>query len=64
MYLSMIDEHIIFVESKGNVFNDVTFFNTIACSCNGDVLMNLNVLDAWYNGIDNTIYVAICINIC
>ncbi len=52
----MIDEHIIFVESKGNVFNDATFFNTNACSCNGDVLMNLNVLDAWYNGIDNTIY--------
>jgi hypothetical protein len=44
--LSMIDGHIIFVESKGNVFNDATFFNTNARSCNGDVLMNLNVLDA------------------
>ncbi len=64
MYLSMIDGHIIFVESKGNVFNDATFFNTNACSCNGDVLMNLNVLDAWYNGVDNTIYAASCVDIC
>jgi hypothetical protein len=39
-------------------------FNTNARSCNGDVLMNLNVLDAWYNGIDNTIYVGSCVNIC
>jgi hypothetical protein len=59
----MIDGHIICVESKGSIFNDVTFFNTNACSCNGDVLMNLNVLDAWYNGIDNTIYVANCVHI-
>jgi hypothetical protein len=47
----MINRHIIFVELKGNVFNDATLFNTNAHSCNGDVLMNLNVLDAWYNGI-------------
>jgi hypothetical protein len=40
MYLSMIDEHIIFIESKGSIFNDVTFFNTNAHSYNGDVLMN------------------------
>jgi hypothetical protein len=53
MYLSMIDEHIIFVKSKGRVFNDATFFNTNAHSCNGHVLMNLNVVDAWYNGINN-----------
>jgi hypothetical protein len=64
MYLSMIDGHIIFVESKISVFNDATFFNTNARSCNGDVLMNLNVLDEWYNGMDNTIYVASCANIC
>jgi hypothetical protein len=25
MYLSMIDKHIIYVKSKGNVFNDATF---------------------------------------
>jgi hypothetical protein len=64
MYLSMIDEHIIFVKSKGNVFYDATFFNTNAHSCNGDVFMNVNVLDAWYNGINNTIYVASCADIC
>jgi hypothetical protein len=64
MYLSMIDGHIIFVESKGNVFNDATFFIKNAYSCNGDFLMNLNVPDAWYNGIDNTIYVVSCVDIC
>jgi len=40
------------MKSKGNVFNDAIFFNTNAHSCHGDVLMNLNVLDTWYNGID------------
>jgi hypothetical protein len=64
MYLSMIDKHIIFVELEGNCFNDLTSFNTNAHSCNGDVLINLNVLDAWYNGIDNTMYVTSCANIC
>jgi hypothetical protein len=64
MYLSMIDKHIIFIKSKGSVFNDATFLNTNACSRNGDVLMNLNVLDAWYSGIDNTIYVSSCVDIC
>ncbi len=64
MYLSMIDGHIIYVKSKGSVFNDATFYNTNARSCNGDVSMNLNVLDAWYNGIENTIYATNCANIC
>ncbi len=64
MYLSIIDRHIISIESKGSVFNDVTFFNTNACSCNGDVLMNLIVLDAWYNGINKTICAVSCANIC
>jgi hypothetical protein len=63
MYLSMIDEHIISIESKGSVFNDATFFNTNARSCNGDALMNSIVLNAWYNGINNTIYGASCVNI-
>jgi hypothetical protein len=40
MYFSMIEGHIIFVEPKGNVFNDATFFNTNARFCNGDVLIN------------------------
>jgi len=39
MYLSMIDGHIIYVKSKGSVFNDATFFNTNAHSCNGDILI-------------------------
>jgi hypothetical protein len=56
--------HIIFVESKGSVFNDATFFNTNACSFNGDVLMHLNALNAWYNGIDNKIYAINCAVIC
>jgi len=55
-YLSMVERHIIFVESKGSVFNNSTFFNTNARSCHGDVLMNLSILNACYNGIDNTIY--------
>jgi len=63
IYLSMIDGHIIFVESKGSILNDAIFFNINAHSCNGDVLLDLNVLDAWYNGIDNTIYVANCVHI-
>jgi hypothetical protein len=60
----MTNRHIIYVESKGNVFNDATFFNTHAHSCNGDVLMNLNVVDACYNGIEYTIYAISCANIC
>jgi hypothetical protein len=47
MYLSLIDIHIIFVEPEGKVFNDLTSFNTNAHYCNEDVLINLNVLDAW-----------------
>ncbi len=31
----MIDEHIIFIESKRSVFNDATFFNSNARSCKG-----------------------------
>jgi hypothetical protein len=62
--LSMIDKHIIFVESKINVFNDATFFNTNASSCKWDVLMNLKKLDAWYNNINNTIYAASYVDIC
>ncbi len=63
-YLSMMEGHIIFVEFKGSVFKNYTFFNTNACSCNGDVLMNLNILNAWYNGTDNNIYVTSCADIC
>jgi hypothetical protein len=41
-----------------------TLFNTNACSYNGDVLINLNILYAWYNGIDNIVYVTSCGDIC
>ncbi len=64
MYVSMIDEHTIFVDLEGNAFNDFTSFNANVHSCNGDVLINLNVPITWYSGIDNTVYVANCANIC
>jgi len=41
-----------------------TLFNTNACSYNGDVLINLNILYSWYNGIDNIIYVTSGGDIC
>jgi hypothetical protein len=28
------------------------------------VLINLNVLNAWYNGIDNIMHASNCVNIC
>lgn len=40
------------------------FFNTNASSCNWDVLMNWNIIIAWYNGLNNTIHVASYDNIC
>ncbi len=49
---------------EGGAFNDLTSFNTNACSWNRDVSIILNVLDACYHGIDNTIYVTSCANIC
>ncbi len=63
MYLLMIVGHIISIELEGNVFNDLTKFNTNAHFCYGNVLINLNVLNAWYSGIDNTMYGASCVNI-
>ncbi len=59
-----MEGHIIFVKSKGNVFNNSTLFNINAHSCNGDVLMNLNILYAWCHMINNNIYVTNCANIC
>jgi hypothetical protein len=63
MYLLMIEGHIISIKLEGNVFNDSTQFNTNAHFCNGNVLINLNVLDTWYSGIDNTMYAVSCANI-
>jgi hypothetical protein len=43
----------------------MTWHFLIQCnSCNVHILMSLNVLDAWYNGIDNTIYAVSCANTC
>jgi hypothetical protein len=44
----MIDEHTtnLYIEFKNNAFSALTLFNINACSCNEDVLTNLNVLDA------------------
>jgi hypothetical protein len=66
IYLSMIDEHTtnLYIESKNNAFSALTLFNINACSCNEDVLTNLNVLDAWYNEIlYNIIYATTFTNI-
>jgi hypothetical protein len=46
----MIDEHIILVESRSNSFNVTCGFNTKTHSSKGEVLMNWNVRDEWYNG--------------
>jgi hypothetical protein len=55
----------IHVESKNNAFNALTLFNINVCSCNEHVLMNLNVLSAWYNEILNNItYATSFTNIC
>jgi len=56
MYLSMIDWDIVFVKLEGSDFNDLTSFNTNARSCNRNVLIISNVLNARYNGIDNIMY--------
>ncbi len=64
MYLSMIDGHTIFVQLEGNFSNVLTSFNTNAHFCNGDVLINLNVLDVWYSGINNIMYATNCVDIC
>jgi hypothetical protein len=41
----------IHVKSKNNAFSALTLFNINVRSCNEHVLMNLNVLNAWYNVI-------------
>jgi len=46
-----------YIESKNNAFNALTLFNINVCSCNEHVLMNLNVLNAWYNEILNKHYI-------
>jgi hypothetical protein len=61
----MIDGQVIFIELEGSAFNDLRSFNINAHSCDGDVLINLDVdLNAGYSGIDNIMYVVYCVDIC
>ncbi len=65
MYFLMIDGQVIFIELEGSAFNDLRSFNINAHSCDGDVLINLDVdLNAGYSGIDNIMYVVYCVDIC
>jgi hypothetical protein len=50
----MINKHIISIEINSNSFNATCDFNTKTCSLEGEVFMNLNVQDEWYNGKENT----------
>jgi hypothetical protein len=61
----MIDGHLIDINLEGNAFNDLRSSNINAHSCNGDVLINLDVdLNAWYSAINNIMYVVYCVDIC
>jgi hypothetical protein len=51
----MIEEHIILVESSFNSINATCSFNTKAHFSKGEILMNWNVQNEWYNGKENTI---------
>ncbi len=65
MYLLMIGGHLIFIKLEGSAFNDLRSFNINAHSCNGDVLINLDVdLNAWYSGKKNIMYAVYCVDIC
>ncbi len=50
----MIDEHIISIEFGPNSFNETCDFNTKAHYAKGEVFMNWNVRDEWYNGKEST----------
>jgi hypothetical protein len=50
IYLFMINEHIILVEFGFNSFNAIYDLNTKSCSSKGEVFLNWNVWDEWYNG--------------
>jgi hypothetical protein len=45
MYRPIIEGHIKSIKSKGSSSKETTFFNTKACPCDGDIFMNLNVLN-------------------
>ncbi len=45
MYQPIIEGHIKSIKSKGSSSKETTFFNTNTCPCDGDIFMNLNVLN-------------------
>jgi hypothetical protein len=45
----MINQHIIWVEFGSNSFNATCDFNTKAHYSNGELFMNWNVQNEWYN---------------
>jgi hypothetical protein len=47
--LSIINEHIISIEFGSNSFNATCDLNTKTCSSKGEVFMNWNVWNEWYN---------------
>jgi hypothetical protein len=49
MYISMINEHIISVEPNSNWFDATCDFNTKTHFSKGEILMNWNVQNQWYN---------------
>jgi hypothetical protein len=54
IYLSIINEHIISIEFGSNSLNATCDFNTKVCSSKGEVFMNWNVQNEWYNGKEST----------
>jgi hypothetical protein len=54
IYFSMIDEHIISIESSSNSFNATCDFCTKKLSSKWKILMNWNVQNEWYNDKEST----------
>ncbi len=50
----MINEHIISIEFGSNSFNVTCDFKTKARSSKGEIFMNWNVWNEWYNGKEST----------
>jgi len=51
-YLSIIDAHNMLIELGFNWFSKDLWFNTKSCSWYGEILINFNVGDKWYKGIE------------
>jgi hypothetical protein len=63
MYQPIIEGHIKSIKSKGSSFKDATFFNTNACPCDGDVLMNLDVLNVHCISVFPIFRMQVCVSI-